>query len=143
MINSLLHSNNKYNYILFISILLFTVSCKKKNSDPSLQEQALNQLQGSWTVVEVRKDDTIITDFQDFTITFTNSEFSTTNGSPVWPSAASFVFADEQTITNLRLQNARSLEAVLNDNILILSIAYEQSNARGIEGDYVFTLKAL
>lgn len=125
--------------IIFLAFALF--ACKKKEPTPSQQDAIIDTLQGTWTVKEVRKDNAIITDFSDFTLSITDQKYSTANGAPVWPSSGSFDFENVETQNEFIRQDGRLFTASLKDGSLSITIIYQEENARGIYGSYSFLME--
>lgn len=128
---------------LILSTLLF--SCDNSNEDdPSPEENAqdliVEALQGTWTAVEARKENTVITDFSNFSVTVSDKTYSTQNGAPVWPSSGSFDFENIETEDQFIRQDGRLFTARVNNNNLNIVIVYQEELARGEYGTYEFTL---
>ncbi|MBK6265419.1 hypothetical protein JKA74_10255 [Marivirga sp. S37H4] len=133
----------KFTYI-FIMIAYISYSCKTEvNINPieEVQQELLESLQGTWTVVETRKDNTLITDFNDFTLTISGKTYSTENGSPVWPTNGIFDFNSVEIENEFIRQDGRIFTMTKNNDVLMVSILYEENNARGEYGRYEFILE--
>jgi hypothetical protein len=132
-------------YITLIGIIfLFAMSSCRTEVNITPIEQAQNDLvdalQGTWTATEVRKENTVISDFNNFTLTITDKNYSTENGSPVWPSNGSFDFESAETEDELIRQDGRLFTASVNNGTLRITIVYQEETARGEYGTYEFVM---
>lgn len=133
--------------IIIIGFILSTAlfSCKKKagedpEPDASTQEMLIEALQGTWSPLEVRKENAVISDFSDFSITINGKNYVTENGAPVWPSSGSFDFENIETENEFIRQDGRLFTASADNNNLTIVIIYQEETARGEYGTYEFTL---
>ena len=108
-----------------IIMLVFIQSCK--TDDPTISEvdQVATLLKGnSWKMQNVTVNGTDKTsDYTGFTLSFTATNYTTTNGGVVWPSSGTWTFADEtgkvitrsdDVIINLEEITATKLSLKLN-----------------------------
>lgn len=125
--------------IVFLAFALF--ACKGEEPTASQQDAILETLQGNWSVKEVRKDNALISDFADFTLSISDKQYTTTNGTPVWPSSGSFDFENVETEKDFVRQDGRLFTASVKDGSLSITIIYQVENARGVYGSYDFVLE--
>jgi len=129
-----------YVFAVVIASILF--SCKK--DEPSLdqdtQELIIESLQGTWSAQEVRKENSVISDFNNFNITVNGKSYSTQNGAPVWPSSGTFDFENIETENEFVRQDGRLFTASVSGDQLTIVIVYQEELARGEYGTYEFTL---
>jgi hypothetical protein len=120
------------------------ISCKSEGEVSLLgieRNELLTFMAGDWGVIEVRKDNVLITDFQSLTISFDDLQFTSIGGGIVWPASGSFIFVDDETATEFVRMDGKSFSAVIVAKDLTINISYKETNSReGIEGNYQFTL---
>lgn len=131
---------NLYVFAVVIASTLF--SCKKDEPipDQNTQELIIESLQGTWTAQEVRKENTVISDFANFNIAVNGKNYTTQNGTPVWPSSGTFDFENIETENEFVRQDGRLFTASVSGNQLTIVIVYQEEMARGEYGTYEFTL---
>lgn len=133
-----------YIFHLFVSILtVFFCSCKNEpepDPDNNTQEAIILALQGSWEVSEVRKENTIISDFSNLILTIDGRNYTTQNGEPIWPSSGSFDFENIETIDEFIRQDGRLFTARIVDGDLNIVLIYQEETARGEYGTFEFVL---
>lgn len=89
----------KLSYLITAGVLLITLgttSCKKSDdSGPTVEEQQLAALKGTWAATSV-SDGNPRTDYGDFTLTFNNMSYITSGGPDLLPipNGAAFAFGD-------------------------------------------------
>ena len=132
-------------YITAIIIIAMTImaSCKNETTiTPTEQEQnkLVESLQGTWTAEEVRKENTVISDFANFSLTIQDKTYSTENGAPVWPSSGTFDFESIETANEFVRQDGRLFTASVNNEKLTITIVYQEETARGEFGTYEFLM---
>ena len=98
-------------------------------------------MQGTWAATEVRKENTVISDFADFSLTIDEKSYSTENGSPVWPSSGTFDFETAETENEFLRQDGRLFTASVNNGTLTITIVYQEETARGEFGTYEFVME--
>jgi hypothetical protein len=133
----------KYIGIMLVAAVLMA-SCKGGDDpapDENTQQAIIDALQGTWTASEVRKDQTVISDFADFSITITDKNYTTENGSPVWPASGSYDFETAETEDEFLRQDGRLFTANVNNGVLTVVIIYEEETARGEYGTYEFVME--
>jgi len=133
-------------YITLISIIALTsiISCKNEvtvTATEQAQNELLDAIQGTWSASEVRKDNTVITDFNEFSLSITDQSYTTTNGSPVWPSSGSFDFSSAETENEFLRQDGRLFTASENNGTVTITIVYQEETARGEFGTYEFVMQ--
>jgi len=126
--------------IIFLAFGLF--ACKPDEPTPTASEQEaiIESLQGTWSAQEVRKENAVISDFADFTLTITDKSYTTTNGAPVWPSSGTFNFENLETENEFVREDGRLFNASLQGGNLAITIIYQLENARGEYGTYEFLM---
>ena len=139
--------------IKYLSLLLLVIwlsgifSCNKGKTEVNPQDQVKTKLKGTWTIVFATRDNIDVTsDFNGFSITFTETGYSTNGGGVALPVSGAWAFSGEKTDkvvfdgdidvtltfsnndTNLRL------EFTIPDTI------YDLGRKEVLGGDYVFEL---
>ncbi|WKK82928.2 hypothetical protein [Marivirga arenosa] len=133
-----------YTGLSFLAIGLLLMAC---NSEEPLtpieeaQQELLEAIQGTWTANEVRKDGTLITDFEGFTLTISDKSYTTTNGSPVWPGSGSFDFSSVETENEFIRQDGRLFTVSQSGSAYLVTIIYQEQNARGEFGTFEFVIE--
>jgi ribosomal protein S11 len=120
------------------------ISCKNEvtvTATEQAQNELLDAIQGTWSASEVRKDNTVITDFNEFSLSITDQSYTTTNGSPVWPSSGSFDFSSAETENEFLRQDGRLFTASENNGTVTITIVYQEETARGEFGTYEFVMQ--
>ncbi|WP_375580739.1 hypothetical protein ABWH96_06905 [Marivirga tractuosa] len=133
----------KYTGIILIIAGIMT-SCKGKDDpkpDEDTQAAIIEALQGTWTANEVRKDQTVISDFADFSLTISEKNYTTQNGSPVWPESGSYDFETAEAESEFLRQDGRLFTANVNNGVLTIVIVYEEETGRGEYGTYEFVME--
>jgi len=133
----------KYITAILIVAMIAMISCKNEiNVTPTEQAQKdlIEALQGTWNVDEVRKENTVISDFSNFSLIITDKSYSTENGSPIWPSSGTFDFETAETENEFIRQDGRLFTASVNNGTLAITIVYQEETARGEFGTYEFVL---
>lgn len=135
----------KIRYITgtFIMVISILMSCKNEvNITPTEQAQRdlVESLQGTWSASEVRKENTVISDFANFSLTIDEKSYSTENGAPVWPSTGTFDFENVETENEFVRQDGRLFTASVNNGNLNITIVYQEETARGEYGTYEFLM---
>jgi len=131
-------------YILLLITLVVFNACigeEPLTTEEEAQNALVEALQGTWTANEVRKDNTVISDFANFSLTITDKSYSTSNGSPVWPSSGSFDFENVETENEFLRQDGRLFTASENNGQITITITYNEETARGEFGTYEFVME--
>jgi len=132
---------------LFCSLLLFT-SCKDDDpSGPTPEEVQTQKLIATWIVGEegsVTRDDISSEEWDNFTLTFTESNFSTTNTyETVWPAEGSWQFV-EGNLNKIERNDGLDIDIVVEETTLDMTFTLSQSNDngrfKGVPGEYTFHL---
>jgi hypothetical protein len=124
--------------------MMAMLSCKNEvtiTPTEEAQNELVDALQGTWTAVEVRKDNTVITDFSNFRLTISEKSYSTENGAPVWPGNGSFDFATAETENEFLRQDGRLFTAAITNGVLSVTIIYNEEAGRGEFGTYDFVME--
>ncbi|WMN10671.1 hypothetical protein QYS49_35615 [Marivirga salinae] len=135
-----------FRYITLISLIALTsmIGCKNEvtiTPTEQAQQDLVESLQGTWTAQEVRKENTVISDFNDFSLTITDKSYSTENGSPVWPSSGTFDFESIETENEFVRQDGRLFTATVNNGTVTITIVYQEETGRGEYGTYEFVME--
>lgn len=125
-------------------IILTIIGCKTEvtiTPTEQAQRDLIEELQGTWTATEVRKENTVISDFANFGLTINEKSYSTENGSPVWPSNGTFDFENTETENEFVRHDGRLFTATVNEGTLTITIVYQEETARGEFGTYEFVME--
>jgi hypothetical protein len=127
--------------IIFLAFGLF--ACKPDEPTPTASEQEaiIESLQGTWSAQEVRKENAVISDFSDFTLTINDKSYTTENGAPIWPSSGTFDFENTEIEDEFVRQDGRLFTASVNNGTLAITIVYQEETARGEYGTYEFVME--
>jgi hypothetical protein len=133
-------------YITIISLFALPGMLGWNGTDPippteEAQNALIEALQGTWAATEVRKENTVISDFENFSLTITDKSYSTANGAPVWPSSGSFDFTTAETEDEFLRQDGRLFTASESNGRVTITIIYNEETARGEYGTYEFVLE--
>jgi hypothetical protein len=130
--------------IISTMIILAIVGCKTEVTITPVEQaqmELVDELQGTWSTSEVRKDNTVISDFSNFSLTIDEKTYSTENGSPVWPSSGTYDFETAETENEFLRQDGRLFTAAVNNGTLTITIVYQEETARGEFGTYEFVME--
>lgn len=136
----------KIQYIVILTVMaLIGFGCDGEDtpdvSTDEGREAIIESLQGSWSTSEVRKENTVISDFANFSLTIDGKSYSTQNGTPVWPSSGTFDFETAETENEFLRQDGRLFTASVNNGRLTIIIVYQEETARGEFGTYEFVME--
>lgn len=134
----------KYVTTMVILAMIALIGCKNEvtiTPTEQAQQDLIESLQGTWSAQEVRKENTVISDFNDFRLTINDKSYSTENGSPVWPSSGSFDFENVETANEFVRQDGRLFTASVNNGVLTITIVYQEETTRGEYGTYEFVME--
>jgi hypothetical protein len=139
---------------LVIFSLLFFSNCKKKDDpepEPTEEERVTALLTagqwapatGNWVVVD---GVSVVELFADFKISFTNTGYTTTGTSPVWPQTGTWKFKTGST--KIFIRDADQVEVTietLDEKNLKLSLFWDKETTKpgrtsSIKGKHEFTL---
>jgi len=132
----------KYTILMMMAAIMM-FSCNPDDASEIDEEKAnavIEALQGTWTASEVRKDQTVISDFENFSITITDKSYSTENGSPVWPQSGTFKVQNAEMEDEFIREDGRLFTANVNNGILTVVIVYQEETGRGEYGTYEFVM---
>ncbi len=140
----------KINTFLFtaatiISVLLVT-SCKKSD-DPQPETARIKGLlkANTWRIQSVTVDATDKTElFTGLTLSFTDTNYTTTNGSVVWPVSGTWTFTDDTAKKIKRNDNLEVTIIELTETSLKLSLAWAtgtfgSGRVSSVAGNHVFS----
>lgn len=127
-------------------VALLTLSCCKKDDD-GLQTDRARQLltSGMWTVQSVTVDGLDKTsEHVALTLHFTNTNFTTTNGGPVWPASGFWTFADNTGKVIVRGDGVDIMVEELSKAKLVVAFTRETTTlgsgrVSSTSGEHVFT----
>lgn len=143
----------KFNKILVISLFLL-MACGGGGDDDSpviepgpLVLAELKLTTNSWSLSTVSRNGVDVeSEFTNFTINFTPTGFTVTNGGTVWEASGNWIWADGSG-TSIQLSNGVvvQIEFSNNDSQLTLTFTidsdtYNIGRSQGLKGDYVFVL---
>jgi hypothetical protein len=128
---------------LFVAIIMISSGCKKDNNEISENEQEvfLELLQGTWNTNEVRRDNSLISDFNNFSLTIAGKSYTSENGAPVWPASGTFDFENDISVNGFIRNDNRLFTATENNGVLTITIIYDENTARGEFGTYEFQME--
>jgi len=131
--------------ILALLLVTLFIGCSEPESI-SEAERVTNLLKASgWKVSSVQVDGLASTLFTGMTLTFTNTSFSSTNATPVWPATGSWSFQANST-TNIKRSDG--VDVVINsisETSLVLSLnwtkkTFGNGKSESIAGQHLFSL---
>lgn len=100
---------------------------------------------GTWKVQTVSVDDIDQTAlYENLTLTFTDTNYTTTNGANVWPASGGWSFTDDSATTILRSDGVIITIAGATTTKLVLNLDWPDTTigpgrAKSIQGAHVFT----
>jgi len=128
------------------------VSCSGDDDVPAdpqdPQAAALQKLiSGTWSVNSVTRDGIDVTDdFSGFTLNFTSSGFTATNGDTAWEGSGTWSWADAQG-NSIQLSNGILVQLSFSNDDTRLTLSFtvptttfDIGRSQGIAGNYVFIL---
>lgn len=136
------------NAPILIAVLLTIASCKEDPISITETERVTKLLtNGTWSLSSVLVDDTDASElFEDFSITFTKTGYTTTGTTPVWERNGmwSFVNADSPT-QFIREDDVVVTIASIEEKMLTLELLWTTQTISGgrqlsIKGKHVFVL---
>lgn len=136
------------NAPILIAVLLTIASCKEDPISITETERVTKLLtNGTWSLSSVLVDDTEASElFEDFSITFTKTDYTTTGTTPVWERNGmwSFVNADSPT-QFIRDDDVVVTIASIEEKMLTLELLWSTQTISGgrqlsIKGKHVFVL---
>lgn len=130
--------------IVSITTVILLSSCG--GSDPSPQEVKLKKLIAhGWTLSSVTVDGVDKTSlFSGMTLSFTKTNYTTTNGAIVWPSSGTWEFVDSKGTTIIRNDDLEITITEITGTTLKLSLVwssttYGPGRATSVAGNHVFS----
>ncbi|UII23273.1 hypothetical protein [Fulvivirga ligni] len=133
--------------ILFM--LLATIGCGSDDGGPTEEEQQTAKLIGVWTATTVN-DGTVRDDYDDFTITFTQSTYSTTGG-PEGDKALPFQNSGSWSlgtpVTSSISLSSQPMTYGIVDDVLTITFTYNGDGFPGnaktanVNGDWTFVFE--
>lgn len=138
-------------FILTMAVLIFTVGCSGSKVQPSIEDQQLQKMLGTWKTSTVQVDGTDITDqYTDFTITFfkngnTNEMIATNPGYAFYAGADVWVFAtSSQASKIIRSSDGIEMSVQVDQSNLTLLFNVPQASiggrVAGMSGNFTFQL---
>jgi hypothetical protein len=130
-----------------LCLLLGQASCGGDDAAPSETDRVRGILKGAWKVQTVRVDDTDqTTRYKNLTLTFTDANYSTTDGAPVWPAAGGWTFTDETGKAILRSDDVIITVEEATASTLVLRFDWDTTTIgpgriKSIQGEHVFTFE--
>jgi hypothetical protein len=134
--------------ILSLSILLSALVLSGCNGDssPSAAEITTKQLTANnWKISTVLVDDVVQTSlFTNMTLSFTSTNYTTTNGGPVWPTTGTWTFIDGTGRKIKRDDNVEITIIEISDTTLKISLTWAKNifgsgRISSVAGNHVFT----
>lgn len=134
--------------ILSISILLSALVLSGCNGDssPSATEIITKQLSANkWKISTVLIDDVVQTSlFTNMMLSFTDTNYTTTNGGPVWPTTGTWTFVDNTGKKIKRNDNLEITIIEISDTALKISLTWSKNifgsgRISSVAGNHVFT----
>ena len=137
-------------YILIMTVLIFTVGCSSK-VQPSMEDQQLQKMLGTWKATSVQVDGTDITDqYTDFTLTIfkngnTKEMVATNPGYAFYAGVDVWVFASSsQASKMIRSSDGIEMNIQFNQSTLTLTFNVPQPSnggrVSGMSGNFTFNL---
>lgn len=135
-------------FLVIIMAALIFLGCKEDST--SIDRERVTVMLTSaeaWDSPEVTVDGVDYSDiYKDFSITFTESAYTTVGGAPVWAASGTWKFLNEEA-TLLLLDDTREVEInSISDDILELSFqwnenTFEPGRVNSVKGKQKFKLK--
>ena len=132
-----------FSSAIVISLLVLS-ACG--DSSPSATEITANQLKANtWRISSVMVDATDQTAlFTNMTLSFTASEYTTTNGKAVWPASGTWSFTDNTAKKIKRSDNVEVTIIEINDTSLKLSLnwatnSFGPGRVESVAGNHLFS----
>lgn len=108
---------------LFITGLLFIAGCKKDDPQPETDRVKGLLIANNWRIQTVTVDGTDQTaSFSGLTLSFTPTNYTTTNGGVVWPASGSWSFSDNTGKKILRSDGQEITVTEVSATVLKLSL---------------------
>jgi hypothetical protein len=131
---------------LFVIIgLLFLTSCKKDDPEPETARIQKILAANSWVIQTVTVNEMDQTNlFTGLTLSFTKTNYSTTNGGVVWPASGTWEFVDETAKTIVRNDGLQITINEVTNTSLKLALTWSTTTLGGgrtasVAGDHEFS----
>src|SRR5258708_4994595 len=125
-------------YILIMAVLIITVGCSSSKVQPSIEDQQLQKMLGTWKTSSVRVDGTDISDqYTDFTVTFfkngsTKEMVATNPGYAFYSDVDVWVFAtSSQASKIIRSSDGIEMSVQVDQTNLTLTFTVPQTSTGG------------
>jgi hypothetical protein len=131
---------------LMLILVVTSIGCRRESVNPIEQErqELLEFMRGEWEAKEVRKDNVLISDFDNLIIKFDELSLTSSNGQEVWPDEGTLVVTDVQLANGFMITGGIEFLVERQDQDLRIDLSYQQAASRlGIEGDYEFVLSKI
>jgi hypothetical protein len=143
------HTYNILSVLFMLFVVLFTFSgCGDDGGGGGPTETEADKVSaalraGIWNVSGVTVDGVVSNKFQNMTLTFSASTYSTTNGAVVWPASGTWSFTDQTAKVIRRDDNVDVTIDAVSATSLTLSLTWSKTtlgNGRNesISGRHVF-----
>jgi hypothetical protein len=131
---------------LFVIIgLLFLTSCKKDDPEPETARIQKILAANSWVIQAVTVNEVDQTNlFTGLTLSFTKTNYSSTNGGVVWPASGTWEFVDETAKTIVRNDGLQITINEVTNTSLKLALTWSTTTLGGgrtasVAGDHEFS----
>jgi len=128
-------------------VLLLTIAACKKDEGLTAQEKVTAMLTASWHNPIVTVDEVDYSDlYVNFSISFLRGSYTTASGSPMWNTAGTWAFLNEEA-TLIKIDGVREVEIIsISNEVLELSFQWDQNTfdpgrINSIRGKQRFRLK--
>jgi len=128
-----------------VVIIALGMSCEEPVSVPET-ERVTNLLKGSsWKISSVQVDGTSSSLFTGMTLSFSNTTYSSTNASPVWPASGGWSFKDDAATTIRRSDGVEVVIENISETALALNLTWAKQTlgsgrSKSISGKHRFSL---
>jgi hypothetical protein len=125
--------------------LLFTQSCKEDGAQPETERVKTLLKSNTWKMQSVQVDNVDKTSvYAGLTLSFTDINYSTTNGGGVWPATGTWSFRDDTGKIIKRNDNLEVTIVEISETSLKLSLSWAASafgpgRTESVAGNHVFT----
>src|SRR6478609_1278614 len=114
--------------ILFLGCIvsLFSVaSCKKDNVLSPVEEATIKLTESSWNEAVVTVDGIDYSDvYKDFQIKFENNVYTSSGGAPVWATAGTWTFINDEA-TRIKMDGNREVDISISDDFLEMTFQWD------------------
>lgn len=131
--------------LIVIIGLLFLTSCKKDDPEPETARIQKILAANSWVIQTVTVNEVDQTNlFTGLTLSFTMTNYSTTNGGVVWPASGTWEFVDETAKTIVRNDGLQITINEVTNTSLKLALIWSTTTLGGgrtasVAGDHEFS----